>query len=147
MMLLYVAYILLCKSGRSRLPKQFRMELMERIISENHRDEFSTSSGRPSISPSPLSLTSENFSDVIPAIEQKSSLTRQCTLCSRKRDSRGKSVRKETRHQCTECQQLREEVPADVSSSSLEVRPQKPPRVALGCHVQVTQFRIIVNCS
>ncbi|GBL95298.1 hypothetical protein AVEN_149431-1, partial [Araneus ventricosus] len=49
-------------------------------------------------------LTSRHFPDVIPATEKKSNPTRQCTLCSRKRDSRGKPVRKETRHQCTECQ-------------------------------------------
>ncbi|GFU09910.1 hypothetical protein TNCV_2836781 [Trichonephila clavipes] len=37
---------------------------------ENHRDEFSATSGKPSISPSPLRLTSMHFSDVIPASEK-----------------------------------------------------------------------------
>ncbi|GFV68561.1 tigger transposable element-derived protein 4 [Trichonephila clavipes] len=33
------------------------MKLTEKLISENHRDEFTATSGRPSISPSPLSLS------------------------------------------------------------------------------------------
>ncbi|GFU93818.1 hypothetical protein TNCV_1660421 [Trichonephila clavipes] len=41
------------------------MELIEKLISESHRDEFSATSGRPSISPSPLRLPSEHFADVI----------------------------------------------------------------------------------
>ncbi|GFV70198.1 hypothetical protein TNCV_2553421 [Trichonephila clavipes] len=47
-----------CKLGGSQSPKQLIMKLFEKIISENHRDEFSDTSGRPSISPSPLRLTS-----------------------------------------------------------------------------------------
>ncbi|GFX99306.1 piggyBac transposable element-derived protein 4 [Trichonephila clavipes] len=111
-LLLYVAYILYCKSGGSRSPKQLRMELIEKIISENHRDQFSATSGRPSNSPSPLRLTTEHFPHVIPATEKISNPMRQCTLSSRKRDSRGKSVRNETRYQCTECQVSRCVVPS-----------------------------------
>ncbi|GFW11825.1 tigger transposable element-derived protein 4 [Trichonephila clavipes] len=33
------------------------MKLTEKLISENHRDEFPAKSGKPSISPSPLSLS------------------------------------------------------------------------------------------
>ncbi|GFX71428.1 hypothetical protein TNCV_3349221 [Trichonephila clavipes] len=55
------------------------MKLSEKLISENHRDEFSATSGEPSISPSPLRLTSMHFSDVIPASEKKSNPTRQCS--------------------------------------------------------------------
>ncbi|GFX89432.1 hypothetical protein TNCV_4774631 [Trichonephila clavipes] len=53
------------------------MKLKEKLISENHRDEFSATSGRPSISPSPLRLTSMHFPDVIPASEKNP--TRQCS--------------------------------------------------------------------
>ncbi|GFW70343.1 transposon Tf2-11 polyprotein [Trichonephila clavipes] len=35
------------------------MKLTEKLISENHRDEFSATSGKPSISPSPLRKTSK----------------------------------------------------------------------------------------
>ncbi|GFY25647.1 piggyBac transposable element-derived protein 4 [Trichonephila clavipes] len=87
MVLLYVAYILYCKSVDSQPPKQVRMELTGKIISENHSEEFPATSRRPSISPSPLRLTSRHFPDVFPATEKKSNPTR---LCSRKRDSRGK---------------------------------------------------------
>ncbi|GFT61870.1 hypothetical protein TNCV_4914621 [Trichonephila clavipes] len=55
------------------------MKLKEKLISENHRDEFSATSGKPSISPSPLRLTSMHFSDVIPASEKKSNPMRQCS--------------------------------------------------------------------
>ncbi|GFW26358.1 transposable element Tcb2 transposase [Trichonephila clavipes] len=56
------------------------MKLTEKLISENHRDEFSATSRKPSISPSPLRLTSMHFSDVIPASEKKkSNPTRQCS--------------------------------------------------------------------
>ncbi|GFV34686.1 integrase catalytic domain-containing protein [Trichonephila clavipes] len=55
------------------------MKLTEKLISENHRDEFSATSGKPSISPSPLRLTSMHFSDIIPASEKKSNPTRQCS--------------------------------------------------------------------
>ncbi|GBM92504.1 hypothetical protein AVEN_123165-1 [Araneus ventricosus] len=80
------------------------MELVEKLIAENHYDEFSATSGRPSSSPSPLRLTSRHFPDVIPATGEKTNPTRQCALCSAKRDSRGKPARKETRYQCTGCQ-------------------------------------------
>ncbi|GFU69058.1 tigger transposable element-derived protein 6 [Trichonephila clavipes] len=56
------------------------MKLTEKLISENHRDEFSATSGKSSISPSPLRLTSMHFPDVIPASEKKSNPTRQCSL-------------------------------------------------------------------
>ncbi|GFT64576.1 hypothetical protein TNCV_649591 [Trichonephila clavipes] len=55
------------------------MKLTEKLILENHRDEFSATSGKPSISPSPLRLTSMHFSDVFPASEKKSNPTRQCS--------------------------------------------------------------------
>ncbi|GFW26380.1 hypothetical protein TNCV_2172641 [Trichonephila clavipes] len=55
------------------------MKLTEKLISENHRDEFSATSGKPSISHSLLRLTSMHFSDVIPASEKKSNPTRQCS--------------------------------------------------------------------
>ncbi|GFU91620.1 piggyBac transposable element-derived protein 4 [Trichonephila clavipes] len=70
-MLLCVVYILCCKSRGSRSPKQFRMELIEKVISENHRDEFSATTGGPSIRPSPFRLTSGYFPGVIPATEKK----------------------------------------------------------------------------
>ncbi|GFW87837.1 hypothetical protein TNCV_1359411 [Trichonephila clavipes] len=59
------------------------MDLIEKIISESHRDEFSATSVRPSISPSPLRITSGHFPDVIPATNKPNS-TRQCTVPSRK---------------------------------------------------------------
>ncbi|GFW09308.1 putative transposable element [Trichonephila clavipes] len=50
-----IAYIFYCKSGGSRSSKQFKMELIKKLISENHRDEFSATSGKPNISSSPPS--------------------------------------------------------------------------------------------
>ncbi|GFU92669.1 hypothetical protein TNCV_4795971 [Trichonephila clavipes] len=47
------------------------MELIEKIISENHRDEIFVPSGRPSIISSSVRLASGDFPDVIPATEKK----------------------------------------------------------------------------
>ncbi|GFX35748.1 hypothetical protein TNCV_745411 [Trichonephila clavipes] len=46
------------------------MKLTEKLMSENHYDEFSATLGRPSSSPSPLRLTSIRFLDVVPATEK-----------------------------------------------------------------------------
>ncbi|GFU67202.1 hypothetical protein TNCV_4689341 [Trichonephila clavipes] len=56
-----ILYFVLCKSGDSRSPEKLRMGLIEKIISGNHCDEFSATSSRPRISPSPLGLTSGHF--------------------------------------------------------------------------------------
>ncbi|GFT71946.1 uncharacterized protein TNCV_2515871 [Trichonephila clavipes] len=69
-MLPYVAYILYCKSGSSRTPKQFRLELTEKIVSKNHSDEFFATSERYSTSPSLFRLTSEHFPVVISATKK-----------------------------------------------------------------------------
>ncbi|GFX89035.1 hypothetical protein TNCV_2853351 [Trichonephila clavipes] len=55
------------------------MDLIEKIIPENHRYEFSATSGRPNISLSPLRLTSGHFPEVIPATEKK--IQRDSVLC------------------------------------------------------------------
>ncbi|GFX95998.1 hypothetical protein TNCV_2288881 [Trichonephila clavipes] len=68
-----------CKSGGSRLPKQVKMELIEKIISENH-SEFSATSGRPSINLLLLRLTSGHFSDVVPATEKKNRMQQDSAL-------------------------------------------------------------------
>ncbi|GFX40680.1 uncharacterized protein TNCV_1218031 [Trichonephila clavipes] len=52
------------------------MELTEKIISENHYDEFSAISRKPSISPSPLRFTSGHFPDVVPVTENKANTMR-----------------------------------------------------------------------
>ncbi|GFU64066.1 hypothetical protein TNCV_1303061 [Trichonephila clavipes] len=57
------------------------MKPIEKIISENHHDEFPATPGRPSISPSPLRLTSEHFQNDIPATEKKSNSMRQWNFC------------------------------------------------------------------
>ncbi|GFT84366.1 piggyBac transposable element-derived protein 4 [Trichonephila clavipes] len=74
--------ILYCKPGGHRNPKQFRIELMEKIISGNHRDEFFATLGRPRISPSPLRLTSGLFPDVITATEKQNPIQRDSVLCA-----------------------------------------------------------------
>ncbi|GFW38516.1 hypothetical protein TNCV_4610231 [Trichonephila clavipes] len=55
------------------------MKLTEKLISENHRDEFSATSGKPSISPSPLRLTSMHFQMLFLHLKKKSNPTRQCS--------------------------------------------------------------------
>lgn len=67
---LWNPYIFYCKSGGSRSPKQFIMGLVEKQIAEYHCENFSATSGRTSISPSPLKITSRHFLDVIPATDK-----------------------------------------------------------------------------
>ncbi|GFV78100.1 hypothetical protein TNCV_3044801 [Trichonephila clavipes] len=80
------------------------MKLTEKLISENNRDEFSATSGKSSISPSPLRLTSMHFSDVIPASEKKKKnqiqrdsvpVTVLCNRDSRNKPEVDKGVKKE----------------------------------------------------
>ncbi|GFW16970.1 hypothetical protein TNCV_2760981 [Trichonephila clavipes] len=58
-------------------------------------------------------LNSGRFPDVIPTTEKKSNPTKQCTLCSRKRDLIGKPDREDSRFQRTEFQ---------LSNSALKIR-------------------------
>ncbi|GFW36611.1 hypothetical protein TNCV_1956111 [Trichonephila clavipes] len=51
-------------------------------MSENHHGEFSATSGRPSISPSSLRLTSRHFPDVIPASEKKNQIQLGSVICA-----------------------------------------------------------------
>lgn len=88
------SYILYCKSGDLWSRKQFRMERDEKIV-ENYCDEVSTTSVWRSNSPLPFSQISRLFPDVTPANKRKPNRTKQCILRSRKRDTSGKSVRKE----------------------------------------------------
>lgn len=55
------------------------MELVEKIIAENHCDEFSTTSRTLSNNPLPLRLTSRHLTDVFSAT-QKKHLTKRDSL-------------------------------------------------------------------
>ena len=90
---LWNSYIMYYKAGGSEMFKQFRMELIEKLISENHRDEYSAISGKPSNCPSPFKLTSWQFPEVISATEKKKIKTNETVYSVlHKRDSRGKAV-------------------------------------------------------
>ncbi|GFX33683.1 transposable element Tc3 transposase [Trichonephila clavipes] len=61
------------------------MELAEKTISENHREEIFNTSGKPSISLSPLRSPQRIFQVLFLLLKKKSNPMRQCTLCSRKK--------------------------------------------------------------
>lgn len=85
---------------------KFRMQIIRDIIANYGSDlPPKRSTGRPSTSPGSSRYTSGgHFPMEVPATEKKANPSRKCVLCSRKRDHRGKPVRKESRYMCKLCQ-------------------------------------------
>lgn len=48
-------------------------------------------------------LTARHFPSLVPPSGKKQNATRKCVVCARKIDQNGKSVRRESRYQCNEC--------------------------------------------
>ena len=64
---------------------------------------MSSKPGRPSNVPHPLRLTERHFPEYVPPTEKKANPTRQCVVCSKKRDANGKKIRRESRYCCLVC--------------------------------------------
>ncbi|KAJ8965446.1 hypothetical protein NQ314_004136 [Rhamnusium bicolor] len=52
----------------------------------------------------PSGLSGRHFPEYIPETEKKVNPTRQCGVCSRMRDARGKKIRRESRYWCPQCE-------------------------------------------
>ncbi|KAJ8932210.1 hypothetical protein NQ318_005160, partial [Aromia moschata] len=78
------------KCGGNKSALVYRMDLIQQIMEKYHQTEFSCRRGRPSANLTPLRLTGRHFPEYIPATEKKKNPTRQCGICSRVRDARGK---------------------------------------------------------
>lgn len=100
---LWNSFVLYRKTGGTKSALVYRLDLIKQIMEKYHRTEFSSRKGRPSSQPTPLRLTGRHFPECIPATEKKQFPTRQCGVCCRVRDARGKKVRKETRYYCPIC--------------------------------------------
>lgn len=97
------SYVLYKKSGGRLSPLDYRLLVIEKMFEKYHSQEFSSRGGRPGTTPSPLRLTGRHFPESIPATEKKKTPTRQCIVCSSKRDEKGKRVRRESRYFCPDC--------------------------------------------
>lgn len=101
---LWNSYLLYKKNGGQYTPLQFRMNLIEIIFETYHSCMFMPKAGRPGTTPTPLRLSNRHFPEFIPPTQKKNNPTRQCAMCSRKRDNTGNRIRKETRYLCPNCQ-------------------------------------------
>lgn len=99
---LWNSFILYQKTGGRKSALDYRMDLVKQML-EKYLEGPVKVTGRPSIIPPPMRLSARHFPDFIPPTERKANPTRQCVICCRKRDERGKRVRKETRYQCPDC--------------------------------------------
>lgn len=100
---LWNSYLLYLKSGGEATALKYRLQVIDETIKKYHTPMMSSKVGRPSSVPHPLRLTERHFPDVVPPTEKKSNPTRQCVVCSRKRDASGKRLRKESRYCCLVC--------------------------------------------
>lgn len=96
------SYILYSKCGGVLKNLEFRMQMIEKIC-ENYGTSIETTKGRRRSIPAPSRLTERHFPGYVPATQKKTNATRICVVCSKKRDERGKKVRRESRYQCCEC--------------------------------------------
>lgn len=96
------SYVLYKKNGGSMAQLQFRLELVNEIVIKYHKESMCSKRGRPSFE-TPLRLTERHFVKFIPPTEKKEKPARKCAVCCKKRDSKGKRVRKETRYYCDKC--------------------------------------------
>ncbi|KAJ8932574.1 hypothetical protein NQ318_020683 [Aromia moschata] len=87
---LWNSFIVYRKCGGNKSALVYRMDLIQQIMEKYHQTEFSCRRGRPSANLTPLRLTGRHFPEYIPATEKKKNPTRQCGICSRVRDARGK---------------------------------------------------------
>jgi hypothetical protein len=97
------SFVLYRKNGGGKVHLEYRLELIEQLIEAYHPDIVSPRVGRPPALPHPRRLTERHFPEMIEATEKKAHHSKQCYMCARKRDARGKKIRKETRYQCVQC--------------------------------------------
>ena len=101
-------YILYEKSGKGKKtlsPLNYRVNLVRALIEKYRSDLPPSSAGRPSNFPQPTRFSGSHFMELIPPSDKKAAPTRRCIVCARKRDSKGKKVRKESRYQCKLCKE------------------------------------------
>jgi hypothetical protein len=91
------------KKGGRKVHSDYRLELIEKIIEKYHPQVISPKAGRPPSGPHPRWLTERLFPEFILGMGKKQNPTRECVVCTRKRDSSGKPLRKETRYICKSC--------------------------------------------
>lgn len=100
---LWNSYQLYLKCNGKKTAFCYRLEVIRRLVQQNHCSTSSPRRGRPGPIPPPLRLTGRHFPEVIPPTAKKQNPTRQCGMCSRVRTPRNKKIRRETRYYCPDC--------------------------------------------
>ncbi|CAL1269763.1 unnamed protein product [Larinioides sclopetarius] len=93
---LYNSFIMYHSAGGAKNNLNYRITIVE----QNKPNVQLPGPGRPSVSL--LRLTGRHFPEHIPPTGKKSTPTRQCFICCRKTDEKGKRIRRETRVYCKE---------------------------------------------
>ncbi|XP_064118960.1 piggyBac transposable element-derived protein 4-like [Macrobrachium nipponense] len=83
---------------------KFRLEIIDSTLKKYHAEIPQTRPGRPSISANPTRYSGRHFPIDIPPTPKKKFPTRQCVVCSKKRDNNGKPIRRESRYMCEICE-------------------------------------------
>lgn len=97
------SFVVYKKCDGTMSPLVYRLEIIQKIMEKYHSADMKPKPGRPSAAMHPLRLTERHFPEYIPATEKKTNPTRQCAVCSRVRDARGKKIRRESRYYCPDC--------------------------------------------
>ncbi|KAF2893788.1 hypothetical protein ILUMI_12384 [Ignelater luminosus] len=97
------SFVLYSKTGGTKTALEYRMDIVKLIMEKYNHSEFCSATGRPSVTPTPLRLTGRHFPKYIPGTEKKNNPTRQCAICARVRDGRGKKIRRKSRYYCPDC--------------------------------------------
>ncbi|KAG8237778.1 hypothetical protein J437_LFUL017329 [Ladona fulva] len=90
------SFILYKKSGGRKVHLDYRIQLREQLIEVYHPMLVSPRSGRPPAAQQLQRLIDRHFPDSLPPTEKKANPTRQCFICCRKRDAKGKKIKRET---------------------------------------------------
>ncbi|CAK9810908.1 PiggyBac transposable element-derived protein 4 [Anthophora plagiata] len=96
------AFMLYQKSDGEMDSLDFRLKVIELSI-EKYKTTSISRSGRLSNVSTPLRLSARQFPSFVSPTANKENPTRQCFLCSRKKNENNKRVRKEIRYMCAEC--------------------------------------------
>ncbi|KAL1457233.1 hypothetical protein MTO96_027711 [Rhipicephalus appendiculatus] len=100
----YNSFVLYQKQGGRACHLDYRLKLIEAIITKYSRKSSTKKKGWPGCLLNIKRFDEHHFPSYIPATEKKQEPTRRCVVCYLKRDGNGKNIRKETRIWCRWCE-------------------------------------------
>lgn len=100
----YNSFVLYQKQGGRASHLDYRLKLIEVIITRYSRKSSTKKKGWPGCLLNIKRFDEHHFPFHIPATEKKQEQTHRCVVCYLKRDGNGKNIRKETRIWCRWCE-------------------------------------------